>query len=146
MIEVILTLGTLLAASGVYMLWPDGHRQLGVWLTAIGGILLLYGGLLAIGWWEPPTQTWKVFAGDTTERIPLDAPTTTPYTIQHLTTDWGARVRVVEKQSDHFMVQFDLPAPKGDGELDFQIISRTGSQLRIAATQTPSPAPTPVAP
>jgi CHASE2 domain-containing sensor protein len=57
MIEVILTVAAVVAGGGLYMWRPEGHREWGIVLSAIGGLLFLYAGLLSIGWWEPPIET-----------------------------------------------------------------------------------------
>lgn len=145
--KTVLVAGVLIGVAAIISAFlSDNVTRFRGTLIAIATICLLGDiGLLSYGvyFYYPTTRTWKVPAKAPTATVLLDEPTPLPYKVRNLTTDWGAHVQIIEKQSHRFTVRFDIPAPAGDGgELDFQISSEEGAQLHIAATQTPTPVPT----
>jgi hypothetical protein len=86
-----------------------------------------------------PAQSWEAT---------ISVPVSLPYSVRGLTPDWNANVWVSAKESGQFVVGFNTPAPKGGGELDWEVIPRAGTHsVAVTATDvamvTPTATPTP---
>ncbi len=110
------------------------------WQWLMLGILSL-GPLIALGLVYLTLTGW-IHLGNTmlsgTTDVPagametiVDIPVSLPYTVHKLTADWeAAGVFLEKKESGHFSLQFNRPAPQGGGEVEWEVIPRSGSHVQ----------------